>query len=234
MEAADYYARVRSLGIGAVEMVPEERFAPARDAGLEILNLAAPGMMEGLNRRENHDALVPEILSVARLASENGIPAVIVFSGNRDGQADDRGLELVVEGLERILPEVESLGVELWFEMLCARDHPDYQADRSAYGFELHRRVDSPAMKILYDVYHMTQMGEDVAADLSARLDCVAHIHLADLPKRGCPASDDRIAFRPLLGAVVDAGYSGWFGLEFLPAGDPLEDLARAAAHVSS
>jgi hydroxypyruvate isomerase len=234
MDPADYYAEVRSHGVGAVEMVPEERFGAARAAGLEILNLAGPGMMQGLNRRENHATLLPEILSAARIASEHAVPAVIVFSGNRAEQPDSEGLAQVAEGLEQILPEVESLGVALWFEMLCARDHPDYQADRSAYGFELHGRVDSPALRILYDVYHMSQMGEDVSADLSTELDRVAHIHLADLPKRGCPSSDERIAFRSLLSQVVSAGYAGWFGLEFLPAGRPLDDLGRAVAHVSS
>lgn len=229
---ADYYARVRALGVGAVEMVPEERFAAARAAGLEILNLAAPGMMEGLNRRERHDELIPQIQAVVEQAAEHGIPAVIVFSGNREGQPDAEGLSQVALGLEKLLSVAEARGVCLWFEMLCARDHPDYQADRAAYGFELHRRVGSPALRLLYDVYHMAQMGEDFAADLAAHRDAIAHVHLADLPKRGCPASDERIPFRSLVRGFQEAGYAGWFGLEFLPRGEPLADLERAVSHL--
>lgn len=232
MEPADYYAQLRSLGIGAVEMVPEERFAAARSAGLEVLDLAGPGMAEGLNRSEHHDELVPAIQEVVQCASENSVPAVIVFSGNRDGQPDAEGLAQVALGLEKLLPGAEALGVELWFEMLCARDHPDYQADHAAYGFELHRRMGSPALKILYDVYHMAQMGEDYMADLAGNRDSVAHVHLADLPKRGCPASEVRIPFRSVMRDFTAGGYNGWFGLEFLPKGDPLADLERAVAHL--
>lgn len=232
MDPADYYAKVRSLGVGAVEMVPEERFAAAREAGLEILNLAGPGMAEGLNRTEHHAQLVPAIQEVIHQAAANEIAAVIVFSGNRAGQPDEEGLAHVEEGLRRLLPEAEAQGVELWFEMLCARDHPDYQADRAAYGFELHRRLQSPSLKILYDVYHMAQMGEAFTSDLAANRASIAHVHLADLPKRGCPSSDERIPFRSLIHDLTESGYEGWFGLEFFPKGDPLADLERAVAHL--
>ena len=71
MDPATYYRDLRSYGYDAVEMVPDERFAAARDAGLEILNLAGPGMMEGLNRREHHAKLVPEIRAALQQASDN-------------------------------------------------------------------------------------------------------------------------------------------------------------------
>ncbi|MCL2423727.1 MAG: response regulator transcription factor, partial [Micrococcales bacterium] len=74
----------------------------ARSAGLEIVTMTAPGMQKGLNRREHHAELVPQIQdAVAQAAAEN-IPFVIVFSGNRDGQDGREGLancRLALEGL---------------------------------------------------------------------------------------------------------------------------------------
>jgi hydroxypyruvate isomerase len=234
MDPSAYYARLREMGACAVEMVSEPRFAAARAEGLEILNLAGPGMMEGLNREANHAALIPEICAVVEQAAAHEIGAVIVFSGNRDGQPADEGLEQVAAGLSLVLPPAERLGVELWFEMLCQRDHPDYQADHAAYGFELARRLASKHFRILYDVYHMAQMGEHVAEDVLGHLGEIAHLHLADLPARGGPESDERIPFRDLTARVQRAGYEGHWGLEFLPRGDTLDALQRAIGHVGS
>jgi hydroxypyruvate isomerase len=232
MDAADYYRGLADAGFGAVEMVAPERFDAARAAGLEIIDLAGPGMMQGLNRPEHHEKLVPQIREVMQQAAEAEIPAVVVFSGNRDGQPDAEGLGHVAEGLSALLGDAEQLGVELWFEMLCQRNHPDYQADRSAYGFELHERVASPRLRILYDVYHMKQMGEDVYSDVLEHLDAIAHIHLADVPERSCPRSDERIAFRKLIERARAAGYTGYFGVEFIPKEAGVVEAAAAARHL--
>jgi len=234
MEPDHYYQTLRTHGYAAVEMVAAERFQAARSAGLEILDLAAPGMMKGLNRREHHAKLLPQIVETLQLASEHAIPAVIVFSGNRDGQEDSTGLSNVCDALAKLLPEAEKLGVEMWFEMLCQQDHEDYQADHASYGFELCQRLASDWLKVLYDVYHMSQMGEDVATDITDRLSDVAHIHLADLPRRRCPRSDERVAFHAIRDRVMQAGYDGLWGMEFLPGAAPLEDARDAADYFRS
>jgi hydroxypyruvate isomerase len=229
-DPAVYYRRLREIGFRGAEMVAPERWAAARAAGLEIVNLSAPGMTDGLNRRENHAKLIPQIGESIRLAAANGIGQVIVFSGNRGAVGEEQGLANVVEALRILAPGAAKAGVTLAFEMLNSFDHQNYQADSSRYGFEVVRRVGSPAVQALYDVYHMRRMGEDVRATLLPGLAQVCHLHVAESPTRGIPRPEGTTDYRGLVRAVRSAGYAGYWGQEFVPAGDPLEELARAFA----
>lgn len=229
-DAAAYYAALKHLGVAAVEMVDPSRFSATRAAGLPILNQSGPGMTRGLNRVANHAELLPAIRSLITTASAAGIPHVIVFSGNRAGQDDAEGKANVITALKALAPDAERVGVTLTFEMLCAQNHPDYQADHSAYGFDVARAVASPAVKVLYDIYHMSRMGEDVADDIVRHRELIAHLHTAESPERGVPRRHGEIDYASIIEAVVGAGYEGYWGLEFVPQGDVMAELQDAIA----
>ena len=228
--AETYYATLKRLGVDAVEMVPPERHALARTAGLAIINQSGPGMTEGLNRIENHAVLLPQIRAAVRQAAASAIPLVIVFSGNRNGQPDAAGLENCRRGLEQLMPDAEQHRVVLGFEMLCEANHPDYQASRSSYGFELCRMVNAPWLKLVYDIYHMQRSGDDAVADVTAHLAQIAHLHLAESPERNAPQADGNIPYRRIVPAIVKAGYSGYWGLEYRPQSQPLAELEQSIA----
>lgn len=213
-------------------MVDPVRWEQARSAGLSILNLSGPGMMRGLNRREHHAELLPQLRDAIALAGANGISQVIVFSGNRAGQSDAEGLANCRIGLEAILPEALRQHVTLVFEMLNSYDHVDYQADRGAYGFALVRQIASPALKLVYDIYHMERMGENCRDDILANLPVIAHVHVADTPRRTKPQSGGGLDYSQIVPAVIQAGYAGFWGMEFLSQDDPLDELAEARAYL--
>jgi hydroxypyruvate isomerase len=227
-DPAIYYETLKSLGVAGVEMVDPSRYNAARLAGLEILNLSGPGMMRGLNRLEHDAELLPQIRQALQHAHDHAIPLVIVFSGNRAGQPDDEGIEHCRRGFEALLPDAERLGVTLGFEMLNSSDHTDYQADRGQYGFRLTELIQSPWFKLVYDIYHTEKMGDDSAPDIVAHLDQIAHLHTAESPKRDLPRADGNIRYGQIVPAVMQAGYQGYWGLEFVPGADPLAELRQA------
>ena len=229
-DPAAYYETLRSMGVDGVEMVDPKRYSEARTAGLEILNLCAPGMTKGLNRREHHAELLPQIREAIEAARANRIPLVIVFSGNRAGQADHEGMDNCRRALEALLPSAEAARVTLGFEMLNSFDHVDYQADHGRYGFTLARRVNSPWLKLVYDIYHMERMGDDSARDIATNLDTIAHLHVAESPNRDRPLADGTIRYSHIVPAVSRAGYRGYWGLEFVPRGNPQDDLRASIA----
>jgi len=231
---ATHYAKVKALGYGAVEMVAPENRAAARAAGLEILNLCAPGMQRGLNRLEHHAEQIPAIRACIDEAATAGIPQVIVFSGNRDGQPDAEGQANCITALRTLAREAAKARVTLVLEMLNSFDHGDYQANRSAYGFAVAKAVASPAVKVLYDLYHMVRMGDDPVADLCANLSLVAHLHLAEVPNRSVPLANGTIAHRTIVQQLANAGYGGWWGMEFIPTGDVYAELEQAVAAVQA
>lgn len=228
-ESGEYYRKLYRLGYRGADFVPQERWAEARAAGLEILNLGTPGMQNGLNRVENHDELIPAIRAAITTAKENNIPHVIVFSGNRtEGVSDDVGWEHCRAALEILAKDAENAGVLLLLEMLNSFDHKDYQADNSRYGFELVKSVGSPALSTLFDLYHMHRMGEDVLPVALENLPHIAHFHIAGSPARDYPVLNGVIDYRTVLHEIHTAGYRGYWGLEFLPHGeDALTLLAR-------
>jgi hydroxypyruvate isomerase len=224
-DAAKYYRSLKDIGYHGVEMVEPERFDAARAAGLEIVNLSGPGKERGLNDPANHAELMPEIRRVMALAGANGIRQVIVFAGNRGTVDDATGLANVATALRTLAPEAQRLGVTLAFEMFNTFDHPGYMADNSAFGFELARQVGSPSVKVLFDIYHMFRMGEDVHAQLVENLHLVSHIHTAASPKRNRPGPTGAIPYQQIVRHVHAAGYRGYWGHEFLPAADSVKEL---------
>ena len=112
-----YYRQLKALGIDAVEMVPGDRRAAARSAGLDILNMGAPGMEVGLNNPANHAELIAGVKRAIHEAAKDDIPHVIIFSGNRV-EGIDNGEENCMRAIEQLLPEAEKCNRVLIFEML--------------------------------------------------------------------------------------------------------------------
>src|SRR2546425_6182900 len=152
------------IGYEAIELVEQEHWQVIKDHGLAIASLKGqPSIEEGFNRREHHDHLELEVRANIALAARWGIPNVIVFSGNRDGLDDKTGAEITVQGLKRLARTAQDEGVTLILELLNSKvDHPDYQADKTIWGVQVCQMVDSPAVKLLYDIYHMQVMEGDI------------------------------------------------------------------------
>lgn len=227
-DPARYYEILKSIGYDGVEMIDSSRWEEARKAGLEIINLSGPGMERGVNRKENHAKLLPEIRDNIALAGDNNIPYVIVFSGNRDEQSDAEGISNCQCAFEQLLPDAEQHGVTLLFEMLNSLDHVDYQADSGDFGFKLAREMNSPYFKLIYDIFHMERMGRQCAAEVVVNLDVIAHIHLAEAPERTIPLADGNIKYAKLVPEIVSAGYDGYWGMEFMPSAESISELKAA------
>jgi len=227
-DADHYYRQLVKSGYSAAEMVPPERRALARAAGLRLLNFAGAG---GLNRAENQIKAVAKMRDEIAQMEAEGIEQLIVFSGNRGGQDPARGIENCIAALKEVAAAAERAGVVLTFEVFNTFDHPDYDADNSDYGFTVARGVSSPAVKVLYDLYHMHRMGEEVTAKVIANLEYVAHLHVAGSPRRDFPGKKESLDYQHVVQRIHEAGYRGTWGMEFLPGvgRDPSEELAKAA-----
>ena len=167
---------------------------------------------------------------IAQLAAEK-IGQLIVFSGNRRGQNPTEGIASCITALKHVAPDAEAAGVVLTLEVFNTFDHADYDADHSDYAFEVAQAVSSPAVKVLYDLYHMYRMGEDVAGKVIANLEYVAHLHIAGSPKRDFPGDQQSMDYRDIVRRIHRAGYRGAWGMEFLLDADTQanEALDRAA-----
>jgi hydroxypyruvate isomerase len=154
---------------------------------------------------------------------------MIVFSGNRDGMADDEGMRNCAKGLKRIMPLAEKLGVTVCMELLNSkRNHKDYMCDLTPWGAALCQEVGSERFKLLYDIYHMQIMEGDVIATIQENIQHIGHFHTGGVPGRNEIDDTQELNYRRICEAIAETGYTGYLGQEFIPKRDPITSLREA------
>jgi hydroxypyruvate isomerase len=224
----------RSFGMASVELLDPSDWPTLAKHNL-ICAMANPPvgtpspLTKGFNRPEHHAYLVPTYLEHLPKVQQAGYPNLICFSGNREGMDDEEGLEHCVRGLQQILPAAERQGVTICMELLNSRvDHLDYMGDRTAWGFELVRRVGSDRFRILYDIYHMQIMEGDIIRTIRDHHDLIAHYHTGGNPGRHEIDETQELNYRAIMQAIAETGFDGYVAQEFIPARDPLTSLRAA------
>ena len=164
------FKELLSLGYAAVETWFrgddfEDMVALAKRHKLAVASICGhQSLPDGLNKKSNHDRIEAEVAASVDVAARHGIAGLICFSGNRnEGQSDADAIETVAQGLRRVAPYAERKGVNLNMELLNSKvDHAGYQCDHTEWGVKVCERVNSPRVKLLYDIYHMQIMEGDV------------------------------------------------------------------------
>jgi len=223
--------QIHEIGITGIEMPPADDYVKWRDRGFSIVSIAGHKTIEdGLNKTENHSRIADELRANLEVAQKFGIPNLICFSGNRDGKSDDEGATNTIEGLRLVAKDAEDAGVTLIMELLNSKEHKDYQCDHTAWGVDVVKAVNSPRVKLLYDVYHMQRMEGDVIPTILENADYIAHYHTAGNPGRNDLNNKQELYYPAIAQAIRETGYTGWVGHEFLPLTDPVEALREAFA----
>ena len=219
-------------GYAAMDLVPEAYWPLVTAHGLALSAVEAHASLTlGLNRLDQHDRIEHEIRARLALAEQWHIPNLICFSGNRDGQADDRGAEITAAGLARVASAAESAGVTLVLELLNSKvDHPGYQADHTAWGMQVCQKVASPRVKLLYDIYHMQIMEGDIIRTLRSAHPLIGHYHTAGNPGRNDLDEAQEINYQAIFRAIAATDYAGYIAHEFVPKGDPVLALQTTFA----
>ena len=228
----DLCKAVAGMGGSSVELLDEPEWEVPKKHGLVCAVANGPGgIPKGWNRVEHHDALAKKTEEMLPKIAAAGIPNTIVFSGNREGQADAEGMKNCVAGLKRIAPLAEKHGVTLLFEILNSKvDHGDYQFDHMAYGLEVVKAVGSPRLKILYDIYHAQIMEGDVIRTIRDHIGSIGHFHTGGVPGRREIDATQELNYSAIAKAIADAGFTGFVAQEFVPSRDPLTSLKEAFA----
>lgn len=218
------------LGCDGLDLVDPAWWPAVRDAGLTISAVAGhQSIVAGLNRHEHHPRIERELLDAIRQAERWRIPNLICFSGSRAGLSDEAGAAAMVAGLRRVAPAAEAAGVALVVELLNSRvDHPDYQADRTDWAAAVVAAVDSPAVGLLYDIYHMQVMEGDLIRTIGRHQRHIRHYHTAGNPGRANLDDAQEIAYPAVMRAIAATGFTGFVAHEFIPRGDPLTALRQA------
>lgn len=174
---------------------------------------------DALNRRENHDRIEKSIRAAIDLTAANGFPNVITFSGNRRGMSDAEGADNCVAFLNRVKSHAEDKGVTICMELLNSKvNHKDYMCDHTSWGADVMKRVDSPRVKLLYDIYHLQIMEGDIVRTIRENIRWIAHFHTGGNPGRHEIDDTQELNYRFIAKSIADLGFSGYVAHEYSPA----------------
>ena len=167
----------------------------------------------------------------ADVAERLRIPGLVCFSGMR--QPDDvvDTIDNTAAGLRRIAPYAEEKGVNLNLELLNSKvNHVGYEFDNTAWGVDVCRRVNSPRVKILYDIYHAQIMEGDVIRTIQKNIDFIAHMHTAGNPGRNDLDDQQELNYAGICRAIAATNYAGYVGHEFFPKANRFAAMRAAFA----
>ena len=193
------FAAARRAGFGAVEFWwptddPAAVAGAVRDAGVEVAlinfdggDVAAGdrGLANDPAREARFHANVPVALELARAVGcrqLNALVGIALPELPRDEQ-------LARAAANVRLAARAAAPLTVLIEAINTLDNGPYLVPTTAEAAAFVRAVGEPNVRLQYDVFHMTRMGEDVEAALREHIDAIAHVQIADHPGRGEPGS---------------------------------------------
>ena len=222
------------LGMKSVELVQPEHWPMLKKAGLVCAVCPAHGFDKGMNNPKYHEVCLAKIRRGIDACADFGFPNVITFTGFKEDVSDSDGVKNCVEGYKKIVGYAEEKKVTLVLEILNSRvnvtmkGHPGYQGDHVDYCIDIIKKVGSPRLKLLFDIYHVQIMDGDIIARIREHKEYIGHYHTAGNPGRGELDDKQEINYRPIMEEIAKTGYSGFIGQEFIPTRDPLAGLREA------
>ncbi len=200
-----------------------------------LCNLSA-NRLYGMIDAEERTGFLQEVEQSAFFAQKYNCPRVMMLAQSLqpDGKADVPPLarranwkEVCIDHMRQAAIIADQFNIDLVIEPLNDRlDHPGYLLNSSQLAFQLVDQVDHPRVKVLYDVYHMAMMGEDVLKDIEEHMDGIGYFHLADIPGRAEPGIG-KIPYDKILQLVKQKKYDGIIGFEFFPSHNKHQDIVK-------
>jgi len=222
--------KAAELGFPAIEFWPwrgKDLAAIAAlcgELGLEVAQFTAWGFEPGMNDPAHHDEVEREIAAACEAARTLGARLMTVVAGNdQPGMTTEEMHANVVTALRRVAPLAEAAGVTLILEPMNGRvDHPGHCLYGSEAGVRICRAVDSPSVKLNWDLYHMQLAEGDLCGHLREGFDQLGYVQAADAPGRHEPGTGE-IHWPRVLRELHELGYRGLVGLECWPVDGELE-----------
>jgi hydroxypyruvate isomerase len=227
----DRMERVKRLGYPAFEFWDwkskdvDAIIRKKNELGLEIATIMGSGW-KSLFTEDARKTFVSEIQASLGAAKRLGSKTLIVTTGFEDKRIPRAEQHAhYVTALKAAAPFAEQAQLTLVLEPLNTKvDHPGYYLQTAKEGFEILDEVGSPAVKMLFDIYHHQIMEGNVIQDITKNISKIAHFHVADVPGRHEPGTGE-INYANVFRAIAATGYQGFIGLEFKPSGNAEESL---------
>jgi hydroxypyruvate isomerase len=185
----------------------------------------------GPSHKDTHEKLIPLMHAAIDEAAVNGVPNIIALSGERRGLPDSEGGDNCIAFFNAVKSHAEDKQVTICLEYLNSKvNHKDYMFDHIAWGVDVMKRVNSPRVRILYDIYHAQIMDGDIVRNIRDNFQWIGHFHTGGNPGRHEIDDTQELNYRFIMKAIADLGYTGFISHEYSPSQghDPIAELEKA------
>jgi hydroxypyruvate isomerase len=225
-----------SIGYQGYDLASAQQVPILRDNGLTPALMTGSGtsFQDGLIRKELHSRFEEEFHKGIDLCAQVGCPSLIALPGERRGMPYEEAADNAVAIFSRVKGYAEQKNVTLCMEITNAKVAADQRTDqvfnRLAWGLDVCRRVKSPRVKIVFDIYHVQISDGDVVRNIRDNYDLICHFHTAGVPSRMEIDDSQELNYRFIAKAIADLGYTGFIAHEYRPGPgrDPVESLKQA------
>ena len=202
------------------EMVNSALLIESTDNGLK-------GFLEwehGMVYEDSKKPFLKAFCETVKACETLGVPNIVATSGNERFDIErEKQIDMVAGLLIEFGKIVEQSGICVVFEPLNVLvDHEGYLISKSSEAFDLIRRVDSPAVKVLFDIYHQQITEGNVIRNITENIDLIGHFHIGDNPGRHEPGTGE-LNYSAIISAIKDTGYDRYLAFECSPSGDAHE-----------
>lgn len=239
-----FIQQVSELGVAGVELFPTEHWRLLKKHKMVCAATKSHTFIRGMNNKNHHLECFQALETAIDLTSAAGFPNVMTFTGMADTSQEvngsivsaEEGMKNCIEGYKRMARIAEKKKVTMVLEPLNSKvsenmkGHLGYQGDHIDYCIEIIKAVGSPALKLLFDVYHIQIMDGDIIRHIEQHKEYIGHVQVAGVPGRGEIGTNQEVNFRAVMRAFVEQGYTGYIGHEWIPTGDPVAGLKEAVA----
>ena len=180
-----------------------------------------------------HEKYFEQIQKMLDFANGAGIGKGIILTGlAQEGLSQDQMNENLLTAYSKITAMAEKVSVTLVIEPLNSLvDHAGYYFDKTDEAVKLIRQINSPNLKLLYDVYHMQIMQGNILGFVEKNIDIIGHFHSAGVPGR-TELFDTELNYPAIIKKIDELGYEGCFGLEYFPKLDHAESLKKTLEYL--
>jgi hydroxypyruvate isomerase len=197
------------------DRTPDAAAKAARDARLNVVQIVGGAPNLALSDRQTRQIFLDMCkVTVEHAATLQTRIATIVGHAVQEGVTKADSLAAYADHLAAAASIFEAAGVTAVIEPFNPYDHPGHFLYGSSDAIQIVQAVNSPAVKINWDLFHMQRYEGELIGNLRRAGDTIGYVQLADAPDRAQPGTGD-VNYANVIKAVREAGYDRPIGLEF-------------------
>ncbi len=165
-------------------------------------------------KKEHVENFVEELKGCVEVAKRVNAKWMTVVLGDlqrnlRQGHQDANAIEMLRRGAEVLEPH----GLVMVMEPLNFDGHAGMYLERSDHAYMLCKAVDSPSVKILFDIYHQAISEGNLIPNIDLCWDEIGYFQTGDNPGRNEPTTGD-VNYLNIFKHIHERGFDGVLGME--------------------